>query len=145
MSVILAWLTGKIAGPVFAGAWVFTLFTGGAYIAYERLQVSHLTAERDTFRAEIYTPNTGYAARTVACEVNVGTLRMSVSTLNDMINKLADDTKAHDAMLLANMSSLLSKQQSIKASTDRVLALQAPADPAAVCPQAANILKKGAP
>jgi hypothetical protein len=83
-TLMWAFLTGKIAGPLFLGVSALLLIACG--VLYWR--VDDVTDDRDKLSAEINTPQTGYRDRLTQCQTNSAQLAQNVSDQNTKIDNL---------------------------------------------------------
>jgi hypothetical protein len=113
---MLTWLTGKIAGPVFAGVSALLLMALATVWLVNAWKISDLTSERDDLRASLGT-----------CTANVGTLDASVKVLNGSIDKLAADTKAQNDALSKAMGLATADLRNVRGATNKLLAMPATA------------------
>lgn len=146
MGGIIAFLTSKIAGPVFGGLFFVTAIGFAVTVGVYHFELKAETSRADKLDASINAPGTGYIARNTQCETNVSTLGVGLDRARADVQRLANDTLAADKRNAASMASALQQVAAVKASSAKLLALPAtaPIGSIAACTAGAKILKTGA-
>lgn len=144
MGTIIGFLTGKIAGPLFAGTTALLLVALAITVGVYHFELSNETARADRLDDSINNTSTGWAVRNAQCETNVKTLGSGLDRMAGDIKKLGDDTAAANAAAAKLMANAASEARGARVRADQVLALPRPA-PADACKGAARVLKGMAP
>lgn len=116
---MIAWLTGKLAGPVLGAASVVLLFGLITLWAVDAWKISSLTSDRDSLRAELKVATDNLST----CHASIGTLEGAVSGMRGDIDKLAKDTKNQNDSLAKAMSAQVPLLRGIRASATKLLSM----------------------
>lgn len=142
-----AWLTGKIAGPVFAGTsalLLIALITTGAVAHFRIADRDATIRSRDGdiahLRESIDEPLTGWAARLGQCQANFRTVSAGFDQMAASIKRLGQETVAAAAAAKRAADAAAAESRDARMRADQILALPAPAA-AEACTSAARLLK----
>lgn len=140
MTDIIAWLTGRIAGPVMAGlAVVLALALAGLWLTYSS-RISDREKTISELRLSIEAPGTGWAARLGQCQGNVATLSAGFDRMAADIKRLGEETAASTAAAAKAAQAAAAESRNARQRADRVLALPRP-EPQQACTAATAILR----
>ncbi len=146
MGRILGFVTGPIAGYVFGAALAALALTFAVTVGVYHYKLADMTEQRDGYRERIENPTTGYVARNAQCGTNVEQLKSGIARISKDVEDLATATKEGDARTREAIAAAVRNSQGVKSSTDKLLAMIAPAAPGTLkaCQAGAAILLKGA-
>lgn len=145
MGRILAFVGGPIAGYVFGAALAALALTFAVTVGVYHYKLADMTEQRDGYRERIENPTTGYVAKNAQCGTNVAQLTKGLDRISKEVEDLAKATKDGDARTAAIVADAVARSRGVKTSTDKLLALLAPASPGTLkaCDAGALILKRG--
>ncbi len=133
---MIAWLTGKIAGPVLGAV---ALGLAGALLAQWLVwstRVSDLNAALDLARADLKTANQNIGT----CHANITTLDVSLKMQGDDIKALSDASTKASEDAAKRMAAIETQGKAANATAKQILALPRPV-PQMACAEAERLLR----
>ncbi len=147
MGLILKWLVGPIAGPVFGAALAVTLVAFGVTWTVQHWEAARLTTELATVKDSIDNPSNGWVHRFDQCQTNYGNTEAALKRQSADIAALATKTDASQKALAASMATATAQVRGVRTTTDKLLATppSAPIGSTDACKAGARILKGTVP
>jgi outer membrane murein-binding lipoprotein Lpp len=137
---MIAWITGKIAGPVFGG--IAALLAVALIVMWARI------SDRDKTISDLHTaidaPDTGWAARLGQCQGNVRTLSAGLDRMAMDMKALGAATAAATAAATRAATAAAAQSRSAQQEAARILALPRP-EAQRACLAAGAVLKGKTP
>ena len=133
---MIAWLTGKIAGPVFGVGCLLLVGALAAQWLVWSTRVADLNAALGIARMDLMSAQTNLGT----CHANITTLDVSLKTQSADIQALADATVAAGKDAAARMARLEAQGKAVRVTADQILALPQPM-PEMSCAEAERLLR----
>jgi hypothetical protein len=121
-------ITGKVAGPIFAVLSVILLIAVIAVAVVDGWKISTLETNSAALTSSINDPKTGYVVRNAQCQTNVATLSIAVSTQSATILALGQATAAAQARTAAAMAKAQVGLDAAQVAAAKILALKPTGD-----------------